>query len=208
MTAQTKETLKTVFEQGDKPQGSDYVNLIDSSLNLADTTAQTITSNVVLPSLNATVEVSSPVGKFGTVDASASAVFGGPMVVGGANRRGRLVLVQQTTVTRTQSAATTIASLPANSDVLEFYIHCTQAFGTTDGVVNLRLGVSGKETFFNTVALSGVGIYRAAAVTVSALDWLNITTNVHVMAVVTAQGSATTPGQALINVIYLQKSTN
>lgn len=44
MTAQTRSTLKAVFEDGDVPQGSDYTDLIDSFLSLTNTTAQAITS--------------------------------------------------------------------------------------------------------------------------------------------------------------------
>lgn len=46
MTAQNRATLKAEFEQGDKPQGSDYADLIDSFLSVADTTAQSVASKV------------------------------------------------------------------------------------------------------------------------------------------------------------------
>lgn len=46
MTAQNRTALKAVFEQGDTPQGSDFANMIDSPLNLADTSAQTVVSHV------------------------------------------------------------------------------------------------------------------------------------------------------------------
>ncbi len=58
MTQQTRSTNKGRFEQGDKPQGSDYVDLVDSYLSLADTDTQTITSDIVVPVLTATTEVS------------------------------------------------------------------------------------------------------------------------------------------------------
>jgi hypothetical protein len=47
MTAQTRSTLKNAFEQGDRPQGSDFADLIDSFLSISDTASQTITSPVV-----------------------------------------------------------------------------------------------------------------------------------------------------------------
>ena len=47
MTAQTRTTNVGRFETGDTPVGSDFVDLIDSFLSLADTTAQTVTSDVV-----------------------------------------------------------------------------------------------------------------------------------------------------------------
>lgn len=65
MTSQTSTILKSAFEQGDRPQGSDFVDLIDSFVNLVDTTAQTVTSNITIPNINtgrliasATVETS------------------------------------------------------------------------------------------------------------------------------------------------------
>lgn len=42
MPQQDKATLKSAFETGDGPTGSDFANLIDSQLNLQETTAQTI----------------------------------------------------------------------------------------------------------------------------------------------------------------------
>jgi hypothetical protein len=48
MTAQTRSVLKGVFETGDTPDGSNYTDLIDSSLNLSDSTAQTVTSDLVV----------------------------------------------------------------------------------------------------------------------------------------------------------------
>jgi len=41
-------TLKSVFENGDQPQGSDYANMIDSALNLAETTTQTMNGPLIL----------------------------------------------------------------------------------------------------------------------------------------------------------------
>jgi hypothetical protein len=46
MTAKNRTTLKTQFQTGDTPTGSDFDDLIDSTLNVADTTAQTINSDV------------------------------------------------------------------------------------------------------------------------------------------------------------------
>lgn len=48
MTAQLRTTLKGRFENGDTPQGSDYVDLFDSFLSLIDTSTQTIVSPVVI----------------------------------------------------------------------------------------------------------------------------------------------------------------
>ena len=42
MTALNRVTLKTFFQQNDVPQGTDYANLIDSCLNVAETGTQSI----------------------------------------------------------------------------------------------------------------------------------------------------------------------
>lgn len=47
MSALDRVTLKSGFENGDQPQGSDYENLIDSFLCLAETTTQTLNGPVV-----------------------------------------------------------------------------------------------------------------------------------------------------------------
>lgn len=57
MTAQPRIVNKSRFEQGDSPQGSDYEDLIDSFLSLADTTAQSIASSITVPSLTVGGEI-------------------------------------------------------------------------------------------------------------------------------------------------------
>lgn len=54
MTILSRATLKLSFENGDVPQGSDYGNMIDSALNLADTSLQTMQGPLSVPSLVAT----------------------------------------------------------------------------------------------------------------------------------------------------------
>lgn len=46
MAAQDRATNKAAFENGDKPQGSDFSNLIDSFVSLSDSTAQSMTSKL------------------------------------------------------------------------------------------------------------------------------------------------------------------
>lgn len=69
MTAQTKATLRLVFETGDVPDGSNYTDMIDSAVNLAESTVQTMSGPLVVTVLGAS-EVSASTGKFGTVAAS------------------------------------------------------------------------------------------------------------------------------------------
>lgn len=48
MTISNKTTLKTYFETNDKPTQSQFADFIDSCLNLAETSSQTILSNVTV----------------------------------------------------------------------------------------------------------------------------------------------------------------
>lgn len=59
MTAYNKQTLGTFFETGDVPQGSDYQNLIDSQVNIVETSVQSMggalaTTELVTPRVSAT----------------------------------------------------------------------------------------------------------------------------------------------------------
>ncbi len=51
MTALSRASLKTFFENGDIPQGSDFANLIDSCMNVVDTSAQSLASPLVVTEL-------------------------------------------------------------------------------------------------------------------------------------------------------------
>ncbi len=46
MTIKSRVTIQNLFQQGDKPQGSDYADWLDSFLHLTDASAQSITSPV------------------------------------------------------------------------------------------------------------------------------------------------------------------
>lgn len=78
MTAQTRPVLKALFEDGDKPSGSNYSDWVDSMVSIADSTAQTMTSDLKAPKFIATTEVSAPTGSFIAVNAS-SATLTGPL---------------------------------------------------------------------------------------------------------------------------------
>ena len=78
MTAQTRPVIKALFEDGDKPSGSNYTDWVDSMVSIADSTVQTMTSDLKTPKIIATTEVSSPTGSFIAVNAS-SATLTGPL---------------------------------------------------------------------------------------------------------------------------------
>lgn len=59
MTAYNKQTLATFFQTNDIPLGSDYQNLIDSQINLAETSSQSmagplVTTELICPRVSAT----------------------------------------------------------------------------------------------------------------------------------------------------------
>lgn len=85
MTAQNRTTNKGRFEQGDTPQGSDYVDLIDSYLSLADTTAQAVSSPLTLSgSLGVAATASaSTLEVLGIIRVSGKATFSGAVEVSG-----------------------------------------------------------------------------------------------------------------------------
>jgi hypothetical protein len=76
MTAISRVTLKGVFENGDVPTQSDYENLIDSSLNLVDTTAQSMAGPLSTTVLTAPEVSAGDVNATGRVSASAMNVLG------------------------------------------------------------------------------------------------------------------------------------
>lgn len=87
MTTYNKQTLKTFFEQGDKPQGSDYANLIDSQVNIVETSVQSMGGALATTEL-ITPRVSAANANFtGIVSANQ---FQGTINVGNVNQSGNL----------------------------------------------------------------------------------------------------------------------
>lgn len=64
MTIRNRSDLKALSEDGDTADASLFTDLIDSAVNLSDTTAQSMSSELKLPKLNATTEVSAAGHKF------------------------------------------------------------------------------------------------------------------------------------------------
>lgn len=117
MTAQVRSLLKGVFEDGDQPSGANFADLIDSFVSIADTTAQSISSNLTVPTLVASVEVSSPLVNATTVNA---------------------VTVSASTMTATRIDVTTVsASVITASDVSANSIQASSMAATLLGVTTL-----------------------------------------------------------------------
>ena len=187
MTAQTRVTNKSRYEQGDKPQGSDYADLIDSFLSLADTTAQTSTSDFIAPKLIATTEVSAPLVvatevsastvqtktlhattvsgatvnantlNAGTINVSSSAIFQERIQVGDGGQRGTVTLVQRVTL-----AANITAGVPA-------VIVLPSGSDVVDFIVDVEIPfATGAGVTAADVNISAAGGLRMAVINVSA----------------------------------------
>ncbi|MEE8234316.1 MAG: hypothetical protein V3R41_06525 [Gammaproteobacteria bacterium] len=70
MAQKDKATLTALFETGDTPDGTDFADLIDSNLNLVNSTAQSMGGPLITTNLGAAV-VSAVEGQFNTVFVSA-----------------------------------------------------------------------------------------------------------------------------------------
>lgn len=81
MTIRNRTDLKNLTEDGDTADANLFADLIDSAINLSDTTAQSMSSDLQTPRLIATTEVSAPLARVTTV--SASAVHADSGTIGG-----------------------------------------------------------------------------------------------------------------------------
>ncbi len=118
MAEQDKATLKQSFQTGDSPTGSEFANLIDSQLNLAESVEQTINGpvnfagGIAFASVSAAV-VNGTVGTFGTLSSSNAQMTGGAISgVSLTNVSGRFVELGYETgvgATVTQAGAKTAA---------------------------------------------------------------------------------------------------
>jgi len=75
MTIASRVTIKADFENGDRPQASDYADWIDSFLHLSDSTAQSVTSPLTLGTVGITT-VSAQTGSILDLTASAASITG------------------------------------------------------------------------------------------------------------------------------------
>jgi len=236
MTQQTRTTNKGRFEQGDTPQGSDYIDLIDSYVTLADTTAQTMTSDLSVPTLIAT-EVSGNRGNFGTVIVSgtstftrgvicsASAHFSGPTVVSGTSQiygslrhgaSGFIQLVQTATLISSHSAgAPATFSFPANSDIQAIYLDIEAPFlaGTMNTAQRIGTYIGGTgvsaASLVSEIGVSASGQYnllRTPTVAGNHTLLRNVALTLNVFASTKALASAATAGQGMISIMYIQRA--
>lgn len=127
MTAQTRAVNKARFEQGDKPQGSDYEDLIDSVVMLAETTVQAMSGPLTVTTLTAAAvsaaSVNTPalivtVVSANSIDASAASftrASAAVLVAASANITGNLNVTGSVTANSIVASAAAFTSMSAAS---------------------------------------------------------------------------------------------
>lgn len=78
MSELSRVSLKSLFENNDIPDGTDYSDLIDSFVNLVDSSTQTMASKLSLPNISVTSTVSAA-----TLSLSGAATISGALTVSG-----------------------------------------------------------------------------------------------------------------------------
>lgn len=110
MTAQSRTVLVGRYENGDVPQGSDYVDLIDSFVSLTDTTAQSVASQLTVPTLVATEVSATNVNATNLVSTSATFTTLGVSLVSAASLIAASAVMTTLNVSRVSGAAVFTAS--------------------------------------------------------------------------------------------------
>lgn len=139
-----------------------------------------------------------------TVETTGTVKSNGPLKSGGTGKVGTGALTQRFSVTFASTVATTVVSLPDNSDIVNIWVYTTDDFTDAANATNLKLGIRQTDDYFATVPLSAAG--RATATPTSAVRWLNLSgTAATMLALVTAGTTAVTSGAATVVVEYVAR---
>lgn len=167
MTAQTRNLLYTYFQTNDIPTQQQFANLIDSSLNISDTSAQVITSDVSATgkfTFNNAVIVGSPIGGnkgIGTLNAVGVYVNGTLITTSSAGGSGTVNVGVSGQVAFYPSNSNTVGgtSNPSVTSLTATSLNAgSLTFNTTTGIVGT--------TTNNNAAAGSVGEYIESFVTV------------------------------------------
>ena len=205
MTAQTRTVLKALFQDGDKPDGSNYADWVDSMVSVADTTAQTMTSDLVAPKLVATTEVSAVLVR--TPKVSASAMFTNSLTVSEmvsasagnfgllSASSGNFGLLYANDVSASSMQATgpiragtngavglvvmtqqTTIKTSSGSQVLDVKFFVKTAFATSQATPILKVGTSAVDTKYATFTnVTALGMHGLGVFTSAGTNWTGIT---------------------------------
>lgn len=166
MAQQDKATLKQAFETGDAPTGSDFENLIDSQLNLAETTVQTVNGpinfagTISFAGISAAV-VNGAAGTFGTVSAqsvstatlSAASVFG--------LARGECFATSIGTIATTAINSYVVTNVGTSADSLSQFTHNASGRLTYTGTATKNFMFDVDFTVSGVTASQGVSVRLA-----------------------------------------------
>lgn len=174
MTQQTRAALKLKFEQGDRPQGSDYEDLIDSFVNTQDATAQTLNSTLVVPKLGAASVTANMVSAQSVVVSGALAVTVDAVTVSAQHVNGSAANFGTVSAQNMQASAATLGSLTVvgrasaaeyvtfSIDTSVAAVSTTQASGKTLGAKQVHFVQSVASGANDSVVLLGAypGLYQ------------------------------------------------
>lgn len=157
MTTFNKQTLATFFQTGDVPQGSDYQNLIDSQVNIVETSAQ-VMGGPLVPTELITARVSAGNGFFtGTLSVMSDISAGQDLYV----NRNLAVSGQITTaslfITNLTATSATVTNLNSTT-VSANKVYSTQGIYQGVGVVSAAGTTQGTAAVLANIINRGKGI--------------------------------------------------
>lgn len=169
MTTYNKATLKTFFQTGDVPQGSDYANFIDSCINMIETSEQQMAGNlncatkIITPTVSAT-----NINATGTINATTVSativnaadllgvglITGGPTITGSPTFTGSVSLTNGGTVSGTLNTGSIAVGIGASISL-------------ATGDINVVGRVSAKTISNSVLIASATGTSQGAAAALS-----------------------------------------
>lgn len=158
MTTYSKTTLKTFFETNDVPQGGDYGNLIDSQVNIAESTLQSMTgalstTELITPRVSATNLIA-------TIAVSAAAIYADNIYAGNLTAVSANLSFNNITVagTVTASAASIATDVSAAGTVYASAMRSTNGFIGSTGIVSAAGTSQGAAAVLTNVINRGKGV--------------------------------------------------
>lgn len=171
MSIVSRTTLKGYFDTGDTITSGAMNDLIDSMVNRADTTAQSLQSELVLPSFVASNVSAQQVNVVGNLTASA-ATFTGRLRQGvsaaasAADTRGDVLVCQESTVAG--GATAQVANLP-DCNIVGFGLKVLVGGSAATGGIQFNVGRSGNRNYYGFQAVSATGLFQMTDVSAARL---------------------------------------
>src|SRR3990167_6114628 len=157
-----RSTLKRYFETGKGLSNQAFNALIDSGLNRAATTAQSLGSDLIAGQVIATAGVSAGRVNAQTLLASAGTFTGlarhGVSAASATSTLGYLTVTQRATVNAT--ATTQIALLPNSVNITGLTLDVLRASSGGAGGTQIQIGNGAVIDYFGAVTVSAPGVYR------------------------------------------------